>query len=84
MLDGPPRPGTFVWDELHTKDLEAAKKFYGKIFGWTGKMGEGPMHYWIAGLWREQTGQDMIEYALLAAALALVLELGIGGLGLRI
>jgi Flp pilus assembly pilin Flp len=33
---------------------------------------EGSMHYWIARLWREQTGQDMIEYALLAAALALI------------
>jgi len=30
------------------------------------------MRYWIARLWSEQAGQDMIEYALLAAALALV------------
>jgi uncharacterized protein len=45
--DGPPRIGHFVWDELHTKDQDAAKKFYGAIFGWTGKVGEGdPMAYW--------------------------------------
>jgi predicted enzyme related to lactoylglutathione lyase len=44
--DGPPRPGTFCWDELHTKDLEAAKKFYSALFGWTGKSGEGDMKYW--------------------------------------
>jgi predicted enzyme related to lactoylglutathione lyase len=47
LYDGPPRPGTFCWDELHTKDLDAAKKFYGSLFGWTGKGGgEGAMEYW--------------------------------------
>jgi len=30
------------------------------------------MRYWLARLWREETGQDMIEYALLAAALVLI------------
>ena len=44
--DGPPRPGTFCWDELHTRDLEGAKKFYAAIFGWSGKLGEGDMAYW--------------------------------------
>ena len=46
QYDGPSRPGTFVWDELHTKDMAAAKKFYGTLFGWTGKAGEGEMEYW--------------------------------------
>lgn len=46
QYEGPARPGTFVWDELHTKDLAAAKKFYGTVFGWTGKAGEGDMEYW--------------------------------------
>ena len=42
-----PAPSTFVWDELHTKDQAAAGKFYGHVFGWTGKVGEGdPMKYW--------------------------------------
>ena len=27
--------GTFVWDELQTSDLEAAKSFYTETFGWT-------------------------------------------------
>jgi|HubBroStandDraft_6_1064221.scaffolds.fasta_scaffold81755_1 predicted enzyme related to lactoylglutathione lyase len=44
---GPPALGTFVWDELHTTDQDAAGKFYHAIFGWTGKVGDGdPMKYW--------------------------------------
>ena len=27
--------GQFVWDELHTSDIEAAKSFYPAVFGWT-------------------------------------------------
>jgi hypothetical protein len=30
-------PGTFCWVELASTDLEAAKKFYGGLFGWTFK-----------------------------------------------
>ena len=34
---GEPRipEGAFVWDELHTSDIEAAKQFYPAVFGWT-------------------------------------------------
>jgi hypothetical protein len=47
MPDGPHPPGTFTWDELHTKDQTAAGKFYGALFGWTGKVADGdPMKYW--------------------------------------
>ena len=28
-------PGKFCWNELLTPDVEAAKKFYGELFGWT-------------------------------------------------
>jgi predicted enzyme related to lactoylglutathione lyase len=28
-------PGSFCWADLATKDLAAAKKFYGEMFGWT-------------------------------------------------
>ena len=42
----PPVPGLFCWDELHTKDQDAAGKFYGALFGWTSKVGEGEMKYW--------------------------------------
>lgn len=31
----PTRPGLFGWNELITTDIEAAKKFYGEVFGWT-------------------------------------------------
>jgi uncharacterized protein len=29
-----PSNGTFCWNELATKDLEAAKKFYTELLGW--------------------------------------------------
>jgi uncharacterized protein len=28
-------PGALSWNELNTRDLEAAREFYGAIFGWT-------------------------------------------------
>jgi predicted enzyme related to lactoylglutathione lyase len=28
-------PGAISWDELNTRDLAAAKEFYGPVFGWT-------------------------------------------------
>ena len=28
-------PGALAWNELSTRDLEAAKDFYGAVFGWT-------------------------------------------------
>ncbi len=31
----PPTTGEFCWYEIHTPDLQAAKKFYGDVFGWT-------------------------------------------------
>jgi uncharacterized protein len=33
--DSPAPPGVFVWDELLAPDVEAAKSFYGAVFGWT-------------------------------------------------
>jgi uncharacterized protein len=33
--EGETGQGIFVWDELHTSDPEAAKSFYGEVFGWT-------------------------------------------------
>lgn len=33
--------GKFVWRELLTRDVEAAKRFYGGLFGWTSK--DSPM-----------------------------------------
>src|SRR5262245_301045 len=33
--------GAFVWDELHTSDIEAAKRFYTDVFGWN--VNERPM-----------------------------------------
>ena len=42
--------GSFYWNELMTRDAEAAKKFYGATLGWTFEPmegGEGPA-YWVA------------------------------------
>ena len=41
-------PGAFCWIELGTSDQNAAKDFYGKLFGWTFNdtpMGEGGPPY---------------------------------------
>lgn len=46
LPEGPAAPGTFCWDELHTTNQAASGEFYGKVFGWTGKVGEGEMKYW--------------------------------------
>ncbi|MFN8162750.1 MAG: VOC family protein [Solirubrobacterales bacterium] len=40
-------PGAFCWNELDTRDPEAAKAFYGAVFGWTFEdhdMGEGGIY----------------------------------------
>jgi predicted enzyme related to lactoylglutathione lyase len=54
-LKGPPEDlpdhhTHFCWDELHTRDTEKFKGFYGEVFGWTyDGMDMGPMGtYWIA------------------------------------
>jgi len=42
--DGQLGAGVFVWDELVTSDVDAARAFYGDVFGWTAsdsEMGEG-------------------------------------------
>jgi predicted enzyme related to lactoylglutathione lyase len=33
--DSSPSEGVFVWNELHTTDVDAAKAFYGELFGWS-------------------------------------------------
>jgi uncharacterized protein len=33
--DWSPSEGVFVWDELHTTDVDAAKAFYRELFGWS-------------------------------------------------
>ncbi len=42
--------GTFVWNELLTRDVEAAKKFYASLVGWSFKPMpmEGGGTYWVA------------------------------------
>ena len=43
--------GSFYWNELMTRDAEAAKKFYGATLGWTFEAmerGRGAPTYWVA------------------------------------
>ena len=45
--------GTFVWNELLTRDVEAAKRFYTALVGWSFKsmpMADGASTYWVAEL----------------------------------
>jgi len=37
-----PLVGKLVWHDLITDDLEAARRFYGDLFGWTFESGKGP------------------------------------------
>ena len=40
------RSGEFCWNELNTSDPDAAKKFYGELFGWQmDEMDMGDMKY---------------------------------------
>jgi len=45
------QPGRFSWYELVTSDTDAAKAFYGAVFGWTTQAFEGSSDYkmWVAG-----------------------------------
>ena len=49
-VSGSPRlPGKFIWGDLVTSDVEAARKFYGQLLGWTFRVsGPGPDAYTIA------------------------------------
>src|SRR4029450_1205308 len=43
--------GSFYWNELMTRDAEAAKRFYGATLGWTFEPMESdgaPTTYWVA------------------------------------
>lgn len=41
-------PVSLAWNELGTRDVEAAKRFYGDVFGWTTK-GEGYLEWQLDG-----------------------------------
>jgi uncharacterized protein len=44
--------GAFCWNELQTRDIEAAKTFYGEVFGWgaeTSEMGDMKYTEWKRG-----------------------------------
>jgi predicted enzyme related to lactoylglutathione lyase len=42
--------GSFYWNELMTRDAEAAKRFYGATLGWAFEpmQSDGPTTYWVA------------------------------------
>jgi len=54
------KPGAVSWTELATSDPEAAKKFYGSLFGWTFQTMEMPgMQYHVASVAGRQFGGVM-------------------------
>jgi uncharacterized protein len=56
--DGPTGEGVFVWDELMATDVEAAKRFYGDVVGWTtGDMDMGGGFTYT--LWKNADGADV-------------------------
>jgi predicted enzyme related to lactoylglutathione lyase len=40
-------PGSFSWNELATRDMQAAKDFYPKVFNWTIKSNPGPQGEYV-------------------------------------
>ena len=50
--------GTFYWNELMTRDVEKAKKFYAEAMGWSFETmpGDGGGTYWIAKMGNEPVG----------------------------
>lgn len=43
-------PGTLAWNGLQTRDLPAARDFYGQVFGWTtSQMADGDMAFAVDG-----------------------------------
>ncbi|MCY4260344.1 MAG: VOC family protein [Rhodobacteraceae bacterium] len=41
------QPGTIVWNELNTHDVESARSFYSKVFGWEFST-DNPQNYTVA------------------------------------
>jgi uncharacterized protein len=66
--EGPISEGVFVWDELVTSDVEAAKSFYTKVIGWTTAdmdMGEAGVYTLVrsgdvdrAGIFKKPAGME--------------------------
>lgn len=43
--------GTFFWNELMTRDVDRAKRFYGEVIGWSFEAMQSPDGaYWVAKL----------------------------------
>lgn len=57
MSDNKYTHGMFVWRELYTPDIEASKRFYGELAGWSLKKAPMPgMDYWLATVGDRQVG----------------------------
>ena len=41
-------PGSLTWNELRSRDLERARAFYSKVFGWRLERMEGDVDYYVA------------------------------------
>ena len=84
------QPNSFVWNELQTKDLESARAFYGKVFGWDERLDPTGYLMWpdgdhvlcggmgIGGDWGEIPNQWLVYFLVddVDAEAARVTELG--------
>lgn len=53
-------PSTLTWNELQTRELDSAKEFYGKVFGWTYEENDGGYQS-VAADGRVQAGMMAID-----------------------
>lgn len=53
MTPAPRPPGTAAWVDLSTPDVEASRRFYEALLGWSAREGEGG--YWLF----EQGGEEV-------------------------
>lgn len=50
------KPGALCWNELYVRDMDKARDFYGKLFGWTFQKIEGMEYYSILNNGRSNGG----------------------------
>jgi hypothetical protein len=56
--DGRPAVGSFAWSELLTHDTEAAKAFYGELFGWSSRVAMDMGEMGVYTIFRRGEDQD--------------------------
>ncbi len=70
-------PGSITWNELNTRNAEAAKEFYGRVFGWEYEMFDtGGAPYWVIVLPGKEHGGVLAEDSYNGGILTITEEMG--------